>query len=285
MRRCSELRKPLAGTCCEAPGQLTQDGFCCAAPLDRCGACGDGSACAPEATFTLAGVPDSALATVAADVRAVMCAEFGFPEAGCPFVVAVGSGVAPASRSRRMRALRDRAWRGGRAHDTGDYRHLQAQDVGARAFAAAAAHIGARPLPHAAVFGPDVLWRDHARTGRHLAQAADALEVAVRPFLCLGICKRVPASFPSLTPAPAQVAADVSATGDGVGFDSLLGMSAAASASAPAVEARTGASVQSVRSPSVQWAFDSINVPREPEAPFEARQICWSLLVRTCRLQ
>ena len=176
---CPTVLGVATGRCCSSPAQLTQDGFCCAAPLDRCGACGDGSTCAPEATFTFASVSDSALATIVEDVRAMMCAELGLSEAACPLVARVGSGVAPASSVRRQRALRERAWSGGRGRDTGDYRRLQAQDVGARAFAAAARQVGARPLPLGAVFGPDVLWRDHSPFGRRLVQAADILEVAV----------------------------------------------------------------------------------------------------------
>ena len=57
---------------------------------------------------------------------------------------------------------------------------MQAQDVGVRAFVAAAKRAGAHVAPLAKVFGPDVLWRGADAPGRRLLQA-ETLEIAVRP--------------------------------------------------------------------------------------------------------
>ena len=176
-----------AGQCCSAPGELTEGRLCCPHALDRCGACGDGSSCNTEGTFTLSSVPDGNVADAPDVVLELVCLQFGYAiVADCPMAATVGSAVAPASRLRRLRAIALHGLDSANSRDTADYGHVQALDVAVRAFVGRAAKRGARVAPLSRVFGHDGMWSDSVSLqddGRSLLQGgtSGALEIAVRP--------------------------------------------------------------------------------------------------------
>lgn len=170
-----------SGRCCA--GHLTEDLLCCPQPLDRCGACGDGTSCNAEVVLLLRGVSDSVHATIIDTTRSLLCGTLGYGTGeACPLSVSPGSGVLPASRQLRLREKQRGMFsmRGG--HHSRGSAGRQAVDVGVRVLQAWGASRGAVAVP-AAAMAPPALWVQWEGASRRMldtgSDAADVLELAV----------------------------------------------------------------------------------------------------------
>lgn len=177
------------GECCT--GFLTEDLLCCPQPLDRCGACGDGTSCNTELVLLLSGVTGAVEATIMDTTRSLLCAHFGYgsTEASCPMSVSPGSRVLPASRQLRLREKQRGTWAVAWEHGHGSA-GVQAADVGIRVLRAWASARGAAAVPAAAMAPPGLWAHQEATASRGLLDSstgdADLLELSVRLPCMLG---------------------------------------------------------------------------------------------------
>lgn len=182
------------GQCCM--GYLTEDLLCCPEPLDWCGACGDGSSCNPELVLRLGGISEAVYGSIMNTTRCLLCAHFGFAYPNtCPLTISAGSGVLPASRQLRHRAMQHALAEAADGHAMNAGLRLQAADVGLQVLRAWAEAWGAIAVASAAA-APPALWAHPERpVGRGLLDtdtgSADVLElsVSVVPRAC-GLCSR-----------------------------------------------------------------------------------------------
>lgn len=185
------------GQCCS--GYLTEDLFCCPHPLDRCGACGDGTSCNPEMLLLLRDVNSISEASVLDITKDLLCAQFGYASTGlCPVSVSAGSGVLPASRRLRLQEKQhgfatmhgngshQHSFHGANSHvhDSQDSLAPQVSDIGFRVLQAWAEARGAFAIP-AIALAPPTLWaRGEVSPRRKILESGagepDVLELSVR---------------------------------------------------------------------------------------------------------
>eukprot|EP00892_Ulva_mutabilis_P007225 jgi/Ulvmu1/4875/UM020_0161.1 len=213
------------GQCCT--GYLTEDLLCCPEPLDRCGACGDGTSCNTQVVMLLGDVSDAVLATIIDTILDLLCAYFGYASRDvCPLTVSTGSAALPASRQLRLRAKQRGLVAMSDVHAASSGASMQGADVGLRVLQAWAEARGAIAVASAAAAAP-ALWGHVANTaGRGLLDSgqapADVLELSVE--------------FNAATALQLNVS-------QGVTEVSLGGMQYALESVAPELQASTGTSL------------------------------------------